>query len=201
LIRIIESHLSAAERNPLETMFADRKQQFVDFFEWDVPVVEGRYEMDQFDTASAVYIIAVDAADIHQASMRMLPSIEPHLLGTLFPHLCAAGVPVGERVWESTRLCLPSRHGAARRLELRNALISAMVDFALARGIERITGVIPDGFRKQVLAMGWRAEPLGPAARIKGGPIGAFSIDVEGDTPDRLRWTGVYGSAAKRIAA
>jgi N-acyl-L-homoserine lactone synthetase len=201
VISVIETQLSADERRPLETMFADRKQQFVDFFEWEVPVVDGRYEMDQFDRAAAVYLVAVDANGVHEASMRMLPSTEPHLLGTLFPHLCAEAVPVGERVWESTRLCLPSRHGAARRLELRNALISAMVDFALARGIERITGVIPDSFRKQVLAMGWRAEPLGPAVHIKGGPIGAFAIDISCDTPDRLRWTGVYCSADERIAA
>lgn len=76
-----------------------------------------------------------------------------------------------------------------------------MVDFALARGIDRITGVIPDGFRKMVLTMGWRAEPLGPALRIKGGPIGAFSIAIAADTPDRLRWTGVYRPAADRITA
>lgn len=76
-----------------------------------------------------------------------------------------------------------------------------MVDFALERGIERITGVIPDGFRKQVLAMGWKAEPLGPSVRMRGGSIGAFAIDVSSDTPDRLGWTGVYGSARERIAA
>ena len=198
---VIETTLGAANRLPLETIFADRKQQFVDFFEWDVPVVDGHFEMDQFDSKSAVYIIAVDANGAHEASMRMLPSIQPHLLGSLFSHLCPAGVPVGESIWESTRLCLPSRHGAARRLDLRNALISAMVDFALARGIERITGVIPDGFRKQVLAMGWRAEPLGPAVRIRGGPIGAFAIDIERDTPARLAWTGVYRAAEDRIAA
>ena len=201
MIRIIETTMASTDRRPLETMFADRKQQFVDFFDWDVPVVDGRFEMDQFDTQDAVYIIAADESSAHQASMRMLPSIRPHLLGTLFPHLCAAGVPVGEMIWESSRLCLPSRHGAAGRLELRNALISAMVDFALARGIERITGVIPDGFRKQVLAMGWRAEPLGPAFCIRGGPIGAFAIEIEPDTPKRLSWTGVYRPLDERIAA
>ena len=67
-----------------------------------------------------------------------------------------------------------------------------MADFALARGIEQITGVIPDGFRRDVLAMGWRAEPLGPAARIKGGPIGAFRIEVTRDVRERLAWTGIY---------
>jgi len=101
----------------------------------------------------------------------------------------------------STRLCLPQRHGAARRRDLRNALFSAVIDLALARGIERLTGIIPDPFRKELLAMGWQAEPLGPAVRIPGGSIGAFMVHVRTDTPERLRWTGVYTGGAEGIAA
>jgi N-acyl-L-homoserine lactone synthetase len=151
--------------------------------------------MDQFDTPEAVYLVATDDCGRHEASLRMLPSWRPHLLGEIFPHLCSGGVPAGPRIWESTRLCLPSRHGAARRRALRNGLISAMADFALSRDIHRITGVIPDGFRREVLAMGWRAEPLGPAVRIKGGPIGAFCVDVTPDVRERLAWTGTYTGA------
>ena len=201
MIHVIDKHLAPDNRRRLATMFADRKLQFVDFFGWDVRVVEDRYEIDQFDGPQAVYIVAVDGEDRHQASLRMLPSTQPHLLGTLFPHLCPGGVPVGERIWESTRLCLPRRHGAARRLELRNRLISAMVDFALDRGIERITGIVPEGFRKLVLTMGWHAEPLGPAVRIPGGPIGAFAIDITADTPERLGSTGVYRTREARAEA
>lgn len=192
MILTIENYPKSTHQAALETMFADRKAQFVDFFDWDVPVVDGRLEIDQFDTADAVYIVAVDESGRHEASLRMLPSWRPHLLGEIFPHLCVAGVPVGTTTWESTRLCLPSRHGAARRRELRSALISAMADFALARGIGHITGVIPEGFRREVLAMGWRAEPLGPAVRIAGGPIGAFRIEVTSDIRERLGWTGTY---------
>lgn len=192
MILTLQNYPENAHRAALETMFADRKAQFVDFFDWEVPVVDGRFEMDQFDTDTAVYIVAIDDAGRHEASLRMLPSWLPHLLGDIFPHICVGGVPVGPTTWESTRLCLPSRHGAARRRELRNELISAMADFALARGIEHITGVIPDGFRREVLTMGWRAEPLGPALRIKGGPIGAFRIEVTPDMRHRLAWTGIY---------
>src|SRR3546814_7048909 len=98
----------------------------------------------------------------------------PHMLGEIFPHLCPGGVPTGPTIWESTRLCLPLRHGAVRRRQLRNQLISAMVDFALARGIACLTGVLPDAFRKEVLAMGWAAEPLGPAVRVDSGLVGAL---------------------------
>ncbi len=201
MIHVIDNHLAAASRPLLQSMFADRKRLFVDLFGWDVPVVDGCYEIDQFDTAETVYLIAAEADGSHAASIRLFPSSRPHMLDTLFPHLCPLGVPSDEATWESTRLCLPQRHGAERRRALRNMLFSAMVDVALARGIERYTGVIPDPFRKEVLAMGWQAEPLGPAVRIPGGPIGAFQITVRPDTPERLRWTGVYTPALDRVPA
>jgi N-acyl-L-homoserine lactone synthetase len=192
MIRIVEDHLHSANRRLLETMFADRKRLFIDLFGWDLPVVEGRFEIDQFDAADTVYIICADTEGAHEASIRLMPTTRPHMLAELFPNLCPQGVPVGPTIWESTRLCLPQRHGASRRRELRNMLISAMVDFALARGIDRLTGVLPDSFRKEVLAMGWAAEPLGPAVRAESGLIGAFAAHVRSDTPERLRWSGTY---------
>jgi len=201
MIHIIDNHLAARHRSLLQSMFADRKRLFVDLFDWDVPVIDGQYEIDQFDTAETLYLIAADADGAHEASIRLMPTLKPHMLECLFAHLCPGGVPTGPTTWESTRLCLPQRHGAERRRVLRNRLISTMVDVALARGIDRLTGVLPDPFRKEVLAMGWRAEPLGPAVRIHGGPIGAFAVHVAPDTPDRLRWTGVYSSANEQVPA
>lgn len=201
MIDIIGTQHRAAFANAFDTMFADRKALFVDLLGWDVPVVDDRYEIDQFDDAQAVYVVALDAAGDHRGSLRLLPSNRPHILDSLFAPLCAAGVPRGSSVWEITRLCLPSRLGAARRLAIRNQLISAMVDHALEVGIDRLTGVVEVGFRKEVLAMGWLAEPLGPAMRIDGANLGAFAIHVAADTPDRLRWTGIYQDNARAGAA
>jgi N-acyl-L-homoserine lactone synthetase len=201
MIHIIDNHLASANRPLLQSMFADRKRLFVDLFGWDVPVVDNQYEIDQFDNAHAVYLIASDDDGSHAASIRLFPTTQPHMLGTLFAHLCPFGVPVDHATWESTRLCLPQRHGAELRRELRNVLFSAMVDVALVRGIERYTGVIPDRFRKEVLSLGWQAEPLGPAVRIPGGPIGAFLIHVRSDTPERLGWNGVYSPVRHRVSA
>jgi N-acyl-L-homoserine lactone synthetase len=201
MIRVINKHIEAADQPLLRSMFSDRKRLFVDLFGWDVPVIEGQYEVDQFDNDDTVYVIISDTAGEHEASIRLFPSTQPHMLGTLFPHLCPFGVPVGATTWETTRLCLPQRHRAKRRRELRNVLFSAVIDLALARGIERLTGIIPDPFRKELLAMGWQAEPLGPAVPVGGGPIGAFMVHVQADTPERLRWTGIYTGNAERIAA
>ncbi|QGP79413.1 acyl-homoserine-lactone synthase [Sphingobium sp. CAP-1] len=201
MIHVINKHPAADCEALLRSMFADRKRLFVDLLGWDVPVIDGQYERDQFDNAHTIYLIVPEENGDHAASLRLFPTSQPHMLDTIFPHLCPLGVPIGDTTWESTRLCLPQRHGAERRRELRNMLISAMVDVALERGIERYTGIIPDPFRKEVLAMGWRAEPLGPALRIPGGPIGAFLVHVSADTPERLRWTGVYTGVAERVSA
>src|SRR3546814_11492871 len=146
-------------------MLAGRKRLFVDLFVWVGPVVDGRLESDQFDGPETVYIVCANAAGEHEASIRLMPTTRPHMLGEIFPHLCPGGVPTGPTIWESTRLCLPLRHGAVRRRQLRTQLLSAIVDFALARGIACMTGVLPDSFRKEVSAVVWAAETPGPAGR------------------------------------
>lgn len=199
MIHVIDNKFASHKRRLLHSMFADRKRLFVDLFGWDVPVVEGQYEIDQFDNAHTIYLIAEEDGS-HAASIRLFPTSQPHMLDTLFPQMCPLGVPADDFTWESTRLCLPQRHGAEKRRLLRNRLFSAMVDVALDRGISRYTGLIPDNFRKEVLALGWQAEPLGPAVRIPGGAVGAFLIHIGPDTPQRLRWNGVYPDATDQVA-
>ncbi|PHR19566.1 MAG: autoinducer synthase [Sphingopyxis sp.] len=173
-------------------MFEDRKRLFVDLLGWDVPVIDNRFEIDRFDIEHAVYFVATDEDGNHQGSLRMLPTTRPHILDSLFGDLCPGGVPTGEQIYEITRLCLPARLGSAQRLETRKQLISAMVDYALANGIVRLTGVVDAGFRKDILNMGWRAEPLGPAKLFDGANLGAFAVHISSETPERLRWTGIY---------
>ncbi len=46
----IETGAARAMENRLfRSMFEERKRVFVDLLRWDVPVVAGRYEIDQFD--------------------------------------------------------------------------------------------------------------------------------------------------------
>lgn len=173
-------------------MFEDRKRLFVDLLGWGVPVVESAYEVDQFDDAQCVYLVDSDAGDPHRGSLRLLPTTRPHILDTLFSSLCDGPVPAGPDVREITRLCLPSRLRAGRRLEIRRRLISAMVDHALAEGIAVLTGVVQASFRAQVLAMGWRCAPLGPVKQLGGAELGAFRIEIAPETPALLAATGIY---------
>jgi acyl-homoserine lactone synthase len=185
----------------LIAMFEDRKRLFVDLMDWDVPVIEGRFEMDGFDDGHCVYLIAGDVDGAHLGSMRLLPTERPHLLDMLFRDLVEGAVPRGRDVWEITRLCLPTRLGAARRLVVRNRLISAMVDHALVEGITMLTGVVAAGFRRQVLDMGWRGWALGPDAVVSGQLLGAFAIAIDPMTPGLLRATGIYSENFTPIRA
>lgn len=184
----------AVEDALLDAMFRERRRIFVDLLGWNLPVSPAGCEIDQFDNASATYLIAVDDDGNHLGSMRLLPTVGPHILGSLFSSLAEDGVPCGPSIREITRLCLAQRLVARARLHVRNQLISAMVDYAPMHGIESFTGVVRPSFRASILAMGWRAAALGPEQRINGMALGAFRIDVDADTPRLLRATGIYQS-------
>src|SRR3546814_1635904 len=63
---MIHIHHGCSLADPLAaSMFRDRKRQFVDQFGWDVPVVAGQYEFDQYDGDDADYLIAVDGEGGH----------------------------------------------------------------------------------------------------------------------------------------
>lgn len=98
----------------LRQMFEARKQVFVDLLRWDLPVLDGRFELDEFDDDQAHYIIIADRDGNHLGSARLLPTTRPHILGGLFPELCAGPVPAGPDVFEITRFCLGRNQGRWR---------------------------------------------------------------------------------------
>lgn len=170
----------------LKSMFEARKRVFVDLLKWDVPVLDGRFEVDRFDDPHATYIILADSTGEHLGSARLLQTTRPHILGSLFPELCAGHFPTGPEVLEITRFCLDRRLGASDRLQVRNRLVSALVAHALRRGIRTYTGVAEMGWLQQILAFGWDCRPLGLPRSIGGRLVGALAISIEPDTPALL---------------
>lgn len=184
----------------LRSMFEARKRVFVDLLKWNVPVLEGRFELDRFDDEHAIYLVVQDEAGKHLASARLLETVRPHLLDTLFPDLCAAPPPRGPRVREITRFCLDRRLPASERRAARNRLVSALADYALRRGVTTYTGVAELGWLQQVLAFGWHCRPLGLPARRDGRLLGALQIDITAETPALLAQTGLYVSGELDLA-
>ena len=176
----------------LRSMFEARKRVFVDLLKWQVPVLEGRFELDQFDDEHATYLIVRGDEGEHLGSARLLETVRPHLLDTLFAGLCAAPPPRGPNILEITRFCLERRLPAPRRLAVRNCLVSALVEYAMLRGISTYTGVAELGWLQQILAFGWTCRPLGLPKVIDGRTLGALRIEISGETPKLLADNGIY---------
>lgn len=183
----------------LRSMFKDRKSVFVDLLGWDVPVLSGEFEMDEFDNEHAIYLIIADELGNHLASARLLPTIRSHLLSGLFSSLCAAPPPTGDNVFEITRFCLSRRQSAAARQLTRNQLISALAWYALETGIRTYIGVAEIAWLQQILAFGWDCRPLGTPARYDCGMLGALAIEITRETPDLLAANGIWQPARERV--
>lgn len=191
MIHIFDS-TTQPDNRVMRGMFEARKSVFVDLLKWDVPLLDGRFELDQFDDDHAVYIILTDSSGNHLASARLLPTIRPHILDTLFQFLCEDAAPRGPGIWEITRFCLDRNLRAADRRSVRNLLVTAIAEHALAQDIHAYTGVAELGWYQQIMAFGWRCLPLGFPKPYRGATLAALTIEIDQDTPRQLTLAGVY---------
>lgn len=190
---IVERGRADARGNEtLKAMFEDRKSVFVDLLKWDVPVLDARFEIDEFDNEHATYVIVADEEGDHLGSARLLKTTRRHILGSLFANLCAGPPPAGPDVLEITRFCLSRRQSASGRRSTRNALVSALVRHALNSGITTYTGVAELAWLQQILAFGWACRPLGPPVRLDCGLVGALAIEIAPETPALLAANGIW---------
>lgn len=186
---------SAASDVVMRAMFEARKRVFVDLLGWDLPVLAGRYEIDRYDDPRARYLILADTDQNHLASARLLPTTRPHILADLFAELCDAPPPTGPSTWEITRFCLDRGLRAPERRRWRDALVTALAHYALEHGITTYTGVAEQGWLVQILAFGWRAEPLGRPRTIDGMTLGALRIEITPEIPALLAANGIHAPA------
>ena len=192
MIALIDTAKEPACDAAMRNMFAARKEVFVDLLGWDVPVLDGRFELDHLDDEHARYLILADSDHAHLGSARLLPTTRPHLLDHLFPQLCAGPIPRGPATYEITRFCLGRGLGAQRRKEVRDRLVTALVEFALANGIRTYTGVAELAWLRQILDFGWDATQLGRPLPCDGQLLGAIRIDIDTDTAARLKARGIW---------
>ncbi|WEK02183.1 MAG: acyl-homoserine-lactone synthase [Candidatus Sphingomonas phytovorans] len=191
MLHMVEPFDPAGEREVLRRMFVARKEVFVDLLGWDVPVLDGRYEVDQFDDEHAVYLVVAGRDGRHLASARLLPTTRPHILADLYRTLCDEDPPRGPDIYEVTRFCLDRRIDAAARRDARDRLIAALAGFGAAQGITGYTGVADLAWFRQILGFGWRCRPLGPPRMSDGRMLVALAIEIDGETPRLLAAAGI----------
>ena len=192
MTHVIHGGSATADDGLLAQMYQDRKRVFIDLLHWDLPVRDGLYEIDQFDTSSTIYLIIAGPDGKHLGSMRLLPTTQPHVLGTIFPVLCEDSPPEAPDVWEISRLCLSRSIRAAERLQVRNRLATVATLFALNNGISAYCCVADMPWHQQILSFGWRCLPLGLPQHLPSGILAALSIEIDEDTPELLHDAGIW---------
>jgi N-acyl-L-homoserine lactone synthetase len=196
MAQLLSTTIQTNENDVLRAMYAARKRIFIDLLRWDLPALDGKFEIDQFDNEHAHYLIVLDKLGNHLGSARLLPTDRPHLLDTLFPELCEGSVPAGPGIFEISRFCLDRDLRAAERRTVRDHLVTALVTHAFDHGIEHYTGVAEARWLQQILRFGWDCRPLGTPVRHASGMIGALDICIDDDTPARLARAGIWSPIA-----
>lgn len=191
MLHVTQSGTASVPDAVLRAMFAARKAVFVDLLKWDVPVLAGQFEVDQFDNAHAQYLVLADDDGAHLGSARLLPTLRPHILDSLYPELCDSDPPRGHDIYEITRFCLDRSLNARDRRAVRDTLVIALADYAIANHIKGYSAIAEMGWLQQILAFGWRCRPLGLPLPFDGKLLGALHIEIEPDTSERLARAGI----------
>lgn len=198
MLQIITTKNRSKFHGLCDSMYRDRKAVFIDRLGWGLKVCDGGREIDQFDTQDAVYVIEAEAGR-HLASLRLLPTIKPHLMSDVFPFLCDGEVPRGPDIWELTRLCVNPDLSRSDQQRLRGVVWHGALQYAFAAGIRKFTGVTHAQFLSAVLASGLDVEPLGLPQNYAGSMIGAHMVHFGVD--DMRREERKLGLAAAFVAS
>lgn len=176
LVHVVTAANRALYLDELEAMHRHRHRIFVDLMGWRALAADDGLDIDEFDTRSATYLIAIDEDGTYRGSGRLVPTWRPHMLQTLFPEFAERPVPVGPQIWEWTRHAPgdPS-FSTALNLRVKQALQIAMLEFAASRGIEAFTGILEMRILAPALETGWLITPLGlPREYDEGTAVGVL---------------------------
>lgn len=187
----------------LMQMHHDRKRVFVDRLGWDLPSPGSWLEVDDFDNDSAIYLLARSALNgRHEGSVRLLPTTKRHMLVSLFGGLCAGPVPIGDDIWEISRLvtCPPDVAGTSL-FKLHRMLALGLLEFAVLNAIRGYTLVAEAHRVPALLSIGWPVTPLGLPTDYFGQSLQALLIAVDPTTLSSLRLRLRMTSSVLQFAA
>ncbi|MBU6464188.1 MAG: GNAT family N-acetyltransferase [Bradyrhizobium sp.] len=187
-IHIVTAENIGSYAEAMEQAYRLRHAVFVEEMGWnDLRRPDGR-EIDQFDDGRAVHILYLDGDQL-VGYQRMLPSMRPHLLSEVMPHLCDGDFPVGPHIWEWTRYCVTKEHrDRGRMLSLAgNLLLSAIVEWGLESGVSKIIIEMNPIWLLRLVQLHFRVTPLGIPQKAGKDSIVAVTAAFDSRTLARLR--------------
>lgn len=165
-----------------------RYKVFVQMLGWKL-ATQGGLELDQFDRADTIYIVARNDDGQVIGSARLLPTTRPYLLSEIFPQLLGgARLPCSAKVWELSRFAAVDfnerRTSALSQFSSSSVavgLLQVAIRTAAERGAERLITVSPIGIERLLRKAGFQAHRAGPPVVVDGHPLFACYIECESE--------------------
>jgi acyl-homoserine lactone synthase len=183
VVRSSNSHLYAEQ---LDQYFRARHDVYVKERGWtELDRPDGR-EIDQFDTPSAVYLMAIDGERV-VGGHRLVPTSEPTLISDVFPFLALRGLPRRPDVCELSRIFVVRERRGAPSGGVESHILAGTMEYALAEEISQFTIVMETWWIPRLQEIGWNVKPLGIPVDIKGMLTVGVVVDVTEEAWEETR--------------
>jgi N-acyl-L-homoserine lactone synthetase len=166
-----------------------RFREFKQRQSYDIPTFKNM-EYDKYDTPAAVYVVWRNRSGEVLGCSRMAPTDRAYMIEDLWPSLVTdMPLPHDPFIWESSRFCIDSNLSVEERKQIKNEILQAKIEYALAVGIKGMIGVMPPLIWRSVfINSGWPVDHLGEVLRLETGEkIVAGWIHVLPEILTRLR--------------
>lgn len=154
----------------LSSQYRLRYRSFVDRQDWELSSFRGM-EYDCYDTPATSYLVWQDDNGEVRGTSRLMPTDRPYMLKDLWPESVEnIALPASARIWEGSRFCIDRDLPQDLRRRITAEIVCAYLEFALARDITDIIGIMPPLIWRSVfINAGWDVAFLGKAGHYGGG--------------------------------
>lgn len=188
MIKVVPGYEAHLHPEIFDAVFALRHKVFVEEMGWTDLAAPDRRERDRFDDEHAVHHIAVRDGVV-LGYQRTLPTMRPHLLTEVLPHLCEGAAPRGPEHWEVSRYCVTPAAREGRRAvgSVGSELIVGVVEWALANGIKSLVYEFEANWLLRAVQLQFFVRPLGLLHQIGTQQIIAAELQITPHTLATIR--------------
>ncbi|AIY41827.1 Autoinducer synthesis protein SolI [Collimonas arenae] len=184
-MKVITGSASELPNDLFSKVCSYRHKVFVETLGWNLDTKEG-IELDQFDHAGTIYVVALDEDCEVIGCGRLLPTSQPYLLGEVFPQLLkGATPPCTPDIWELSRFAAMDFNKKSDTVldqvssSIAVKLLQAAIACAARLGAKRLVTVSPIGMERWLRRGGFVTQRMAPPMTIDGHALFACLIEVQ----------------------
>jgi acyl-homoserine lactone synthase len=172
-----------------------RHEVFVEERGWNRLRRPDGLEIDAYDNEHAIYLLAIDGGRV-VGGQRLYPTLQPHMISEVFPHMAQRVIPQAADILEWTRYFVVKERRTGRT-DCR--LLAAMQEFCLEQGISEVTAVVEMWWLPRWQQAGFKVRPLGLPQIIEEQPCIAAAIEISTASLEHVRkLAGLRGASLIR---